>query len=210
MHGGNDWMSRQAIALVMVVALGSACVRGPRVDPTVVDSRDIPVYRVVAESLYLAKAGGRAIALVNRTLDTACDRASCLPLEKRWGLDSLWWAREDAALARVVRDALLARAGKSLTFGPGGTGNSLVVPVGPTAVPVAGSDTATWKAFQRATSVVAVLEFSPVGFSRDGSQALVVVRMQCGPGCGHLLGASLRRRGTTWAVGDVLLVSSDR
>jgi hypothetical protein len=210
MHGGKDWACRKAVALAMVVALGSACARGPRVDPAVVDSRDIPVYRVVAESLYLARAGGRAIALVNRTLDTACDRTSCLPIEKRWGLDSLWWAREDGALARAVRDALLARAGSSLTFGPGGTGNSLVVPVGPTAVPGTGADSSAWKAFQRATSAVAVLQFSPVGFSRDGSQALVVVRMLCGPGCGHLLGAALKRRGTAWAIGDVLLVSSDR
>jgi hypothetical protein len=193
--------------LVIWLALLTSCAR-PRSSATVVDSRDLAVYRVVAESLYLAKALGRPVAIVNRTLDTVCDRAVCAPIGKRWGLDSLWWARDDAILARQIRDLLLARAGKPLAWSNQPSGNSRIIVVEQSALPATLGDTAAWRAFQSSTAVAA-LQFSPVGYAPDGSRALVVIRMRCGPRCGHLLTASLLAKSNRWAIGDLLLVSSD-
>jgi hypothetical protein len=72
-----------AALVIFGAALLSACLARPRTTLPAIDSRDVEVYRVVAESLYLGKANGRPIAIVNRTLDTACERVACTPLTKR-------------------------------------------------------------------------------------------------------------------------------
>jgi hypothetical protein len=201
------WLETSLVVLAALVF--SACFPRPQSSQPRIDTRDLAVYRTVAESVYLGKAAGRAIAIVNRTLDTTCARASCPPLTRRWGLDSLWWAPENATLARQIRAVLITRAGRPLVLNQRGTGNPKIVLVEPAAIPgdAAGAD--AWKTFQNATAV-AVLQFSPVGFSEDRSRALVVVRMRCGPRCGHWLAVSLTANGNAWTIGEELLVASDR
>jgi hypothetical protein len=198
-------------SLLAITTLGLAgCASLHRNGAGSVQSREIPVYRAVAESLYLSRAGGRSIGLVTELLDTACAERSCLPISKRWGLDSLWWSRDDAALAATIKGALLARAGQAISFGPEGIGNSRIVPFDADSIDALGADVDRWRAFQQRSSTVAVLRFSPVGFSRDGSRALVLVRMRCGIRCGHLLGASLTKGAGRWTIADLLLIDSDR
>ncbi len=178
--------------------------------PARFDSRSIAVYRTVAESLYLKSAEGRPLALVTQALDTTCVQSECLSLDQRWGLDSLWWTGDDRALATSMKDALLSLAGRNITFGPSGAGSPHLLLVDSGQVPAPAADTTAWIAFQQATGAAAALRFSPAGFSRDGRRALVVTRMRCGPRCGHLLAASLELKAQSWAVADVLLISSDR
>jgi len=198
-------------SLVAIATLGVAgCASLHHTEAGSVQSREIPVYRTVAESLYLSRAGGRSTGLVTELLDTASSERSCLPISKRWGLDSLWWSRDDAALAATIKGALLARAGQAISFGPEGIGNSRIVPFDADSIDALGADVDRWRAFQQRSSAAAMLRFSPVGFSRDGSRALVVVRMRCGIRCGHLLGASLTKSAGRWTIADLLLIDSDR
>ena len=163
----------------------------------------------MAESLYLKSAEGRAIGLVTEMLDTACSTVECPPLEERWGLDTLWWSSDDRTIAASMKNTLLRRAGSKLSLGTRDVGNSRVVPLNADEVPPPSADTSAWIAFRRATGTVGVLRFSPTGFSRDGRRALVVIRMLCGPRCGHWLGASLVRRDGRWNIAEVLLIASD-
>lgn len=196
------------VLTIVLFAITAGCFGNRRGAPAVIDRRDLAVYQVVAESLYLTKARGRPIAIVTRTMDTVCDRAACAAIGKRWGLDSLWWAPDNAPLARQIRDVLISRAGTSLAWRNQEIDNQSIVLVDPAAVPPTGADAAAWSSFQR-TQGVAALQFSPVGFSPDGSRALVVVRMRCGPRCGHTLAAALVARQKRWTVGELLLVASD-
>lgn len=196
------------LAFLLLATLG-ACLPLRR-GPARFDGRSVDIYRTVAESLYLKSAGGHVLALVTQVLDTACVEAECLPLDQRWGLDSAWWSGEDRALATRMKNTLLARAGHDISFGPGGTGSANLVLVDSSQVPSLAADTSAWIAFQQATDAAAALRFSPAGFSRDGTRALVVTRMRCGPRCGHLLAASLARTLRGWAVADILLIANDR
>jgi hypothetical protein len=111
-------------------------------------------------------------------------------------------------VARQIRAALLSRAGTTLVWGPAGTGDPKLVVVDQVTTPSVSAGPEAWRSFQN-TTAVAALQFSPVGYSHDGSRALVVVRMRCGPRCGHWLTASLTAHDKAWRVGDLLLVASD-
>jgi hypothetical protein len=193
----------------VLLALMSACLPLRR-GPAHFDGRSVAVYRTVAESLYLKSTEGRSLALVRQVLDTACEQSQCLPLDQRWGLDSAWWTGDDRPLATRMKDALLARAGRNISFGPRGAGSTHLIVVDSGQVPPLAADTGAWIAFQQRTGAVAALRFSPTAFSRDGKRALVVTQMRCGPRCGHLLAASLELKAQGWALADVLLIASDR
>ncbi|MCC7194170.1 MAG: hypothetical protein IT356_01310 [Gemmatimonadaceae bacterium] len=110
----------------------------------------------------------------------------------------------------ALKKSLLARAGRRMSLGHDGVGDPRVRPVATSAIPDATADSATWRAFLVANGATALLSFSPVGFSPDGRQALVVTRMTCGPRCGHWLGVSLALRGGAWTIADMLLIASER
>lgn len=198
---------RVVAAFAASVALSSCLLPRSR-PPGAFDDSELRIYRFIADSLYLTKSGGHPVALAAQVLDTACGQADCPPLEQRWGLDSLWWDVQDHAAALAIRDALLARAGQSLSFGPQGVGDKQILALSSAETPHSPPDSAEWRWFRQRTGAVALLQFSPVGFSSDRRRALVVVHMICGPTCGHWLGAALERTNDGWRFGDILLISS--
>jgi len=77
-------------------------------------------------------------------------------------------------------------------------------------VPPPEADGQEWSRF-RATHADAAgaVRMSPVGFSRSGRTAVAFVDWRCGPTCGHTAGVALTATSdTSWAIADVLLVSS--
>ena len=208
MHGAR--VSRRLVAFALCVVAANACASLRRYVPARFDDRELAVYRTVTESLYLKQAAGKSLALVSEALDTACAVADCPSLERRWGLDSLWWSRDDRAMALRMRDNLLAHAGQRLTFSANGIGNVRAIPLAADRVPAPTGDATAWLEFIRQSGASATLRFSPIGFSPDGGRAIVIVRMACGPKCGHWLGTSLERHAAGWKISDVLLVQSDR
>ena len=197
--------ARWAAALVLVACGG----RAPRTVPGTVAARDLAVYRAIAESIYV-RSTNRVVAVANAPLDTTCDVATCADLRTRWGVGTLWWARGDSSEARDAAADLLARAADPVDVRSVSTGRPMLLETDAGDVPTEESSVGEWARF-RATHADAAgaLRVSPVGFSRNGRTAIAFVDWRCGPTCGHRLGVALRATSdTTWAIDDMLLVSS--
>ena len=85
---------RLLVALVLVAGVAS-CRRAPVLQPVPrtrqASAAELAIYRVLTESTYV-RSTGRPIAVVATSLDSACTSAECPPLERRWGIESPWWA----------------------------------------------------------------------------------------------------------------------
>jgi hypothetical protein len=172
-------------------------------------SRAVAVYRTIAESIYV-RSTNRIVAVANAPLDTACDAATCADLRTRWGVETLWWAHGDSTEARDAVADLMARAATPVDVRSVPTGRPMLFETDAGDVPTEASGVDEWARF-RATHADAAgaLRVSPVGFSRTGHTAIAFVDWRCGPTCGHRLGVALRATSdTTWAIDDMLLVSS--
>lgn len=171
--------------------------------------RAIAVYRAIAESLYV-RSTGRVVAVAVASLDSTCMESRCAALAERWGMDALWWARGDSTEARDARADLLARAAAPLDIRAVPQGRPMLFEADPGDVPPPDADGQEWSRF-RATHADAAgaVRMSPVGFSRSGRSAVAFVDWRCGPTCGHTVGVALTATSdTSWAIADVLLLSS--
>lgn len=202
---------RRSAALILsaTIVTSTACAPAMRAPAApALDARDIAVYRTVAESIYVRSTGGQPIGIVTTVLDTACATSSCPPLAARWGVERVWWTQADTVTAGAARQALLARAGHRIDVGPVALGRPQLVPVLTESAPFGERDVSSWQSFRdEHAGAAGVLQFSPVGYDADGKAALVYVRWECGPTCGHGVAVALRQSdGGEWQLGDVLLV----
>jgi hypothetical protein len=152
----------------------------------------------------------RPVVIADQTLDTACYRAGCPSLARRWALESpIWWTHgEDTPDALKLRDNLLARAAARLDLRPLSLGNPFIVVADSTDLPAFDADTVTWARY-RAThrSAAGILRFSPVGIDESRQNAVVFAQWRCGPDCGHTISVYLTRSDSAWTIGQVLLTS---
>jgi hypothetical protein len=171
--------------------------------------RAIAVYRAIAESIYV-RSTGRVVAVATTSLDSTCTEQRCADLAERWGVEALWWARGDSTEARDARADLLARVASPLDIRAVPLGRPMLLEADAGDVPPPQADGREWSRF-RATHADAAgaVRMSPVGFSRSGRSAVAFVDWRCGPSCGHTAGVALTATSdTTWAIADVLLLSS--
>jgi len=199
----------------LLLALGAACARAPRsapLDPLRVEAWRTEIATLVMDSVYRRGTPVR-VAIVAAPIDTGCVPPSaalpCPSLERRWGVEDLWFAGRDSAAARAARTDLLARAGRTrpLVIDPSDT----VILVEPVDVPPVGAPRDQWIAFRDATGgAVGALQFSPVGFDPSARHAVVIVAWSCGATCGHHLGVALNRPTAMdrWTLGEMLLMGS--
>jgi hypothetical protein len=181
----------------------------PAPAPSSTAPRAIAVYRVIAESIYV-RSTGRVVAVAATSLDSACSEARCADLAHRWGVEQLWWAHGDSTEARDARADLLARVSAPLDMRAVTDGRPMLFEADPGDVPPPEADGQEWSRF-RATHADAAgaVRMSPVGFSRSGRSAVAFVDWRCGPTCGHTVGVALTATSdTSWAIADVLLLSS--
>jgi hypothetical protein len=77
-------------------------------------------------------------------------------------------------------------------------------------VPPPDADGHEWNRFRaNHADAAGAIRMSPVGFSRSGRSAVAFVDWRCGPTCGHTVGVALTATSdTSWAIADVLLLSS--
>jgi hypothetical protein len=200
---------------LLLAALCAGCVRpapeAPAPAPPSTAPRAIAVYRAIAESIYV-RSTGRVVAVATTSLDSACAEARCGDLASRWGVEALWWARGDSTEARDARADLLARVAAPLDIRAVPLGRPMPLEADPGDVPPPYADVQEWARF-RATHADAAgaVRMSPVGFSRTGRTAVAFVDWRCGPTCGHTVGVALTATSdTSWAIADMLLVSSRR
>lgn len=199
-----------------VLAAGCARTTAPNVpapsaEAVALDARSLAVYRTVADSIYVHTTD-RPIAIVATTLDTTCTTSPCVDINQRWGLASLWWADSDSSEANSARQSLLARSEIRFDLRALPAMGGKLVSIDESRVPIAGSDVTPWIAFRDGNSLAAgALQFSGVGFGESGQTAIVFVDWRCGPACGHTLSVALRATSdSTWRIGDMLLLTSQR
>src|SRR3712207_505623 len=87
---------RRIVLLSSLLAVGMvACRRTPSLRPSpqrrMATDTELAIYRVLTESTYV-RSTGRPVTVVATTLDSACAGPDCAPLERRWGVESPWWA----------------------------------------------------------------------------------------------------------------------
>ena len=203
---------RFALRLLLAATLGACARPAPEAPAPAASStapRAIAVYRAIAESIYV-RSTGRVVAVATTSLDSACGEARCGDLAARWGIEALWWASGDSSEARDARADLLARVSTPLDIRAVPLGRPMLLEADPGDVPPPYADVQEWVRF-RATHADAAgaVRMSPVGFSRTGRTAVAFVDWRCGPTCGHTVGVALTATSdTSWAIADMLLVSS--
>jgi hypothetical protein len=194
------WMAVLLLAWSM-----AGCLSGGGRRSAVTERQALAVHEAVIDSLYRRGARGRKIGVVVTTLDTTCVARTCLPLRARWGLDSLSLSGGRESAADEMRQDLLTRIAAGSRTPVNRLDASTHVLIDASAVPPASADAAAWRAFHDARGTAAVVSFSPIGFSDDRRNALVVVRMDCGVRCGHqvrvMLGEDPQGR---WRIHDLL------
>jgi len=207
-------LPRRLLLLLLVVASLASCRRAPELRPgpqrRVASAAELAVYRVLAESTYV-RSTGRPIAVVATSLDSTCTAVDCPPLERRWGVESPWWAAvADSQRARLANEALLRQAADTIDLHAIGEGHEQLIAIPTRQIPVSWSTEGMWGEFQYYNKGAAgVLRFSPIGFSPSGKEAVVYTRWECGPACGHTIVTALRAdSASTWRIADMLLLSS--
>jgi hypothetical protein len=152
----------------------------------------------------------RPVVIADQTLDTACSRADCPPLARRWALESpIWWTHgEDTPGAVKIRNNLLARAAERLDLRPLALGNPFLVIADSTDLPGFDADTVSWVRYRAMhRSAAGILRFSPVGLDDSRQNAVVFAQWRCGPDCGHTISVYLTRSESAWSIAQVLLTS---
>ena len=203
---------RLILALVLVAGLVS-CRRAPVLQPApqrrLASPAELAIYRVLTESTYV-RSTGRPIAVVATSLDSACTSAECPPLERRWGVETPWWAGvADTARAAAANAALIKRAADTVDLHAIAEGHEQIIAIPTRQIPVSWSTEGMWGEFQYYNRGAAgVLRFSPIGFSPSGREAVVYARWECGPACGHTIVTALRADSSSWQIADMLLLSS--
>jgi len=203
---------RLLLALVVVAALVS-CRRAPVLQPApqrrLASPAELAIYRVLTESTYV-RSTGRPIAVVATSLDSACTSAECPPLERRWGVETPWWAGvADSARAAAANAALIKRAADTVDLHAIAEGHEQIIAIPTRQIPVSWSTEGMWGEFQYYNRGAAgVLRFSPIGFSPSGKEAVVYARWECGPACGHTIVTALRADSSSWQIADMLLLTS--
>ena len=203
---------RLLLALVVVAGLVS-CRRAPVLQPTpqrrLASPAELAIYRVLTESTYV-RSTGRPIAVVATSLDSACTSAECPPLERRWGVETPWWAGvADSARAAAANAALIKRAADTVDLHAIAEGHEQIIAIPTRQIPVSWSTEGMWGEFQYYNRGAAgVLRFSPIGFSPSGTEAVVYARWECGPACGHTIVTALRGDSSSWKIADMLLLTS--
>jgi len=205
-------LTRSAVRL-LIAALLAGCAR-PAPEPPApalagAAPRAIAVYRAIAESIYV-RSTGKVVAVATVSLDSTCGETRCAALPARWGVEDLWWARDDSTEARDARIDLLARGAAALDIRAVPLGRPMLLEADPGDVPPPGADVREWSRF-RATHADAAgaVRMSPVGFSRSGRTAVAFVDWRCGPTCGHTVGVALTATSdSSWAIAGMLLLSS--
>ena len=203
---------RLLLALVLVAGLVS-CRRAPVLQPApqrrLASPAELAIYRVLTESTYV-RSTGRPIAVVATSLDSACTSAECPPLERRWGVETPWWAGvADSARAAAANAALIKRAADTVDLHAIAEGHEQIIAIPTRQIPVSWSTEGMWGEFQYYNRGAAgVLRFSPIGFSPSGREAVVYARWECGPECGHTIVTALRADSSSWQIADMLLLSS--
>jgi hypothetical protein len=203
---------RLLVALVLAAGLAS-CRRAPvfRSAPQrrMASPAELAIYRVLTESTYV-RSTGRPIAVVATSLDSACTSADCPPLERRWGVETPWWAGvADSARAVAANAAMIRRAADTVDLQAIAEGHEQIIAIPTRQIPVSWSNEGMWGEFQYYNRGAAgVLRFSPIGFSPSGREAVVYARWECGPACGHTIVTALRADSSSWRIADMLLLSS--
>jgi hypothetical protein len=210
-------MQHRRLLVTLVLAAGLAsCRRAPVLQPAPklrqASAAELAIYRVLAESTYV-RSTGRPIAVVETSLDSVCTGVDCPPLERRWGIESPWWAGvagTDGATA--ANAALLKHAADTVDLHAIADGHRDIIAVSTRQLPFAGSTEGMWGDFQYYYQGAAgVLRFSPIGFSPSGKEAIVFARWECGPACGHTVVTALRAdSASSWRIADMLLLSSKK
>ena len=203
---------RLLVALVLIAGF-VACRRAPVLQPTpqrrLASPAELAIYRVLTESTYV-RSTGRPIAVVETSLDPACAGAECEPLDRRWGVETPWWAGvADSARAAAANAALIERAADTVDLHEIAEGHEQIIAIPTRQIPVSWSTEGMWGEFQYYNRGAAgVLRFSPIGFSPSGKEAVVYARWDCGPACGHTIVTALRADSSSWRIADMLLLSS--
>jgi hypothetical protein len=205
---------RLLVALLLVAGLAS-CRRAPVLEPAPrtrqASEAELEIYRVLTESTYV-RSTGRPIAVVATSLDSACTSAECPPLERRWGIESPWWAGvAGTAQASAANAALLKHAADTVDLHAIADGHDDIIALPTRQIPVSWSTEGMWGEFQYYNRGAAgVLRFSPIGFTPSGKEAVVFARWDCGPMCGHTIVTALRADSTSssWQIADMLLLTS--
>jgi hypothetical protein len=204
---------RLLLALALVAGL-AACRRAPVVEPTpqrrMASPAELAIYRVLTESTYV-RSTGRPSAVVATSLDSACTSPECPPLERRWGIETPWWAGvADSARAVAANAALLKRAADTVDLHAIAEGHDRIIAIPTRQIPVSWSTEGMWGEFQYYNRGAAgVLRFSPIGFTPSGKEAVVFARWDCGPACGHTIVTALRADSpSSWRIADMLLLTS--
>jgi hypothetical protein len=207
-------MSHRRFLVAVLLAAGLAsCRQAPVLQPApqhrVASAAELEIYRVLTESTYV-RSTGRPIAVVVTSLDSACTSLDCPPLERRWGIESPWWASEDgSAGATAANAALLKHAADTVDLHAIADGHADIIALPPRQLPVSWSNEGMWGEFQYYNHGAAgVLRFSPIGFTPSGKEAIVFARWECGPMCGHTIVAAFREEAASWRMADMLLLSS--
>ena len=207
---------RRLLPLFLLVAALVSCRQQPVLPPLpqhrVANDAELAIYRLLAESTYV-RSTGRPVAVLAVSIDSACAGSACAPLAARWGVESPWWAGvADSQRARSANAALLRHAGDTIDLHAIGRGHEQILPIEKREIPVAESDAGMWGEFQYYhRGAAGLLRFSPVGFSSSGREAVVFIRWDCGPACGHTVVTALRAdSASTWRIADMLLLTSRR
>jgi hypothetical protein len=205
----------RSLFLSLLAVSVSACTHRvpetPAPPPSSTAPRAIAVYRTIAESIYV-RSTGRVVAVATASLDSTCSQVRCAGLAERWGVDALWFAQGDSSEARDARADLLARGADPLDIHAVTQGRPMLFEADPGDVPPPEANGQEWSRFRAAHADAAgAVRMSPVGFSRSGRTAVAFVDWRCGPTCGHTVGVALTATSdTSWAIADMLLVSSRR
>ena len=206
---------RLLVALVLAAGLAS-CRRAAMFQPAPshrqASAAELAIYRVLTESTYV-RSTGRPIAVVETSLDSACASVDCPPLERRWGVESPWWAGvAGSEQATAANAALLKQAADTIDLRAIADGHRDIIAVSTRQLPVSWSTDGMWGEFQYYyRGAAGVLRFSPIGFSPSGKEAIVFARWECGPMCGHTIVTALRAdSASSWQVADMLLLSSKK
>ena len=210
-------MQHRRLLVTLVLAAGLAsCRRAPVLQPAPklrqASAAELAIYRVLTESTYV-RSTGRPIAVVETSLDSACASADCPPLERRWGIESPWWAGvAGSEQATAANAALLKQAAVTVDLHAIADGHRDIIAVSTRQLPLTGSTEGMWGDFQYYYQGAAgVLRFSPIGFSPSGKEAIVFARWECGPMCGHTVVTALRAdSASSWRIADMLLLSSKK
>ena len=208
-------MPHRRLLVTLVLAAGLAsCRHAPVLRPEPqnrqASAAELEIYRVLTESTYV-RSTGRPIAVVATSLDSACASADCPPLERRWGIESPWWANvAGSEQANAANAALLRHAADTIDLHAIADGHDDIIALPTRQLPVSWSTDGMWGEFQHYNRGAAgVLRFSPIGFSPSGKEAIVFARWDCGPMCGHTIVTALRAdSASSWRIADMLLLSS--